>query len=34
MIEAKLTVHTSSISIKEIKFLIPAMFIEFVNRKP
>ena len=34
MIEVKLCVQTSVLNSKEIKFLLPTMFIEFTNRKP
>lgn len=33
MIEVKLNIQTSVLNFKEIKFLLPAMFIEFSNRK-
>lgn len=34
LIEAKLTVYNSSLSSKEITFLLPTMFVEFTRRKP
>lgn len=34
VIEVKLSIQISSLNSKEINFLLPAMFIEFTNKRP